>query len=114
MPNEWLVERKAKLIQKIREREEEAKRQERERQIQLEKARVDRLLGDAASLRQAADIRAYVEEVRDRYVEEGGAVSINELESWSIWALAQADRIDPVRTGRFIDSMNDELPPNEG
>lgn len=28
--------------------------------------------------------------------------------AWARWALAQADRIDPVRSGRFVESMRDE------
>lgn len=104
---EWLVERKAELILEIQERKEEAERHERERRIQLEQGRIDRLLGDAASLRQADEIRAYVEGVRDRCAEAGGPIVIDELGGWARWALAQADRIDPVRSGRFMESMED-------
>lgn len=74
----------------------------------MEKARVERLLGDAASLRQAGDIRAYVEGVRNRCAEEGGPAASDDLEAWAAWALAQAERIDPVRSGRFVESMRDE------
>ncbi len=106
---EWRVERKAELIEEIRERKAEAERQERERLVQLEKARVDRLLADATSLRRAGDIRAYVDGVRDRRAEEGGSVSIDDLEAWSRWALAQAERIDPRRAGRFVESVKDPV-----
>ena len=105
---EWRVERKAELIEEIRVRKEEAERQERERLIQLEKARVDRLLADAASLRKAGDIRAYVEGVQNRCEGEGGPASADDLEAWAAWALSQAERIDPVRSGRFVESMRDE------
>lgn len=110
---EWVVKRKADLIEEIRKREEEAKRKERERRIALEKARVDRLLGDATALRQAADIRTYVEAVRQRCSDEDNPVSADELEAWASWALAQADRLDPVRSGRFVQRMKDPEEPNE-
>lgn len=40
---------------------ESGRREERERQQQLEQARVDRLLNEDSSLRQAMDIRAYID-----------------------------------------------------
>jgi hypothetical protein len=43
--------------------------EERERQHQLEQSRVDRLLDEAASLRRAVDIRAYVEAVKTTVAE---------------------------------------------
>jgi hypothetical protein len=49
-----------------------SKRQERERQQKPEQARIDRLLDEAASLRRAADIRAYVGAVR--HAIEGEAI----------------------------------------
>ena len=61
-------------------------------------------------LRRAGDIRAYVGGVRNRCAEEGGPTSIDNLQAWSAWALAQAERIDPVRSGRFVESMRDEEP----
>lgn len=105
---EWMVERKANLIENIRKRKEEAERQERERQAALEKARVDRLLGDAAAYRQATDIRTFIADVAARF--EAGEISVAqvELDAWRDWALAQAERIDPVRSGAFIESMKDE------
>jgi hypothetical protein len=35
-------------------------------------------------------------------------VSPEEIERWSKWALAQADRIDPVKTGRFLEGIEAE------
>ena len=67
---EWMLERKAALIEENRKRKEEAERRERERLAALEQARIDRLLGDAAAFRQATDIRAFVVEVEGR-LEEG-------------------------------------------
>lgn len=57
---EWRVKRKADLEEELRERERQGEREARERQAKREQARVDRLLDEPASLRRAADIRAYV------------------------------------------------------
>jgi len=35
-------------------------------------------------------------------------VQIDEFEQWSQWALAQADRIDPAISQRFLKAMRDE------
>lgn len=105
---EWMVERKANLLEEIQKRKEEAERKERENLAALEKARVDQLLGDAAAFRQAADIRAFVADVEARFATGDVSVSQGELEAWHTWALAQAERIDPVRSGRFVVSMMDK------
>jgi hypothetical protein len=34
--------------------------------------------------------------------------SSEKFERWSLWALAQADRIDPVTGGVFLSAMQDE------
>ena len=48
--------------------------------------------------------------MRNRSAEEGGLAPSDELTEWAAWALVQADRIDPVRSGRFVESMKDEEP----
>ena len=98
---EWTLQRKAKIIEDRRREKEEAERKERERQERLEKERVDGLLADAAALRKAQDIRAYVEEIKTLVETESP-----DLQEWATWALAQADRIDPVVSGRYRDAMN--------
>jgi len=113
---EWMVKRKADLIEEIRKEKEEAERRERERQIQLEKARVDRLLTDASALRQAADIRAYVKAVQILVSQKPNTIESLQIEQWSNWALAQADRADPVKAGKFLEAMKDpdEFDEDEG
>ena len=104
---EYEVQRKAELEEEIRRRKEEAERKERERLLRLERERVERLLNDADSLRRAEDIRAYVAAVREICAAAGHPAMSGELEAWTEWALAQAERIDPVRSGRFRESMKD-------
>jgi len=104
----WLIERKARLIEEVRRQKEEEERKERERRIAEAKMRVDRLLGEAVAFRQASDIRAYVNLVREASCTSPDPASRQELEARASWALAQADRIDPVRSKRFLRQETEE------
>jgi hypothetical protein len=104
---EWRVQRKAELEEENRERKRQAERAERERQKRLEHARIDRLLKSAAAFQQAGAIRKYVEAIRATKTDDA-ACSQEELERWSRWALAEAERIDPVIGGRFLLTIQDE------
>jgi len=108
---EWAVEAKAEAIESIRKKKEEEERLERERIIQLEQARVDRLLHGAAALKQANEIREYVRSVSERYTADPDITSPKHFEAWANWAHAQADRIDPVVGGLFLDAMVDGASP---
>lgn len=103
----WRVQRKAELEEEARKRKVEAELAEKERQKQIEQGRVDRLLRDAAAFHQAGTIRKYVEAIRSTQARES-ASSPDEVEQWSQWALAQADRIDPAIGGRFLQAIQDE------
>lgn len=104
---EWRVQRKAELEEESRERKRQAERAERERQKRLEQARIDRLLKSAAAFQQAGAIRKYVEAIRATQT-DSAASSGEELERWCQWALAEAERIDPVAGGKFLLAMRDE------
>lgn len=67
----------------------------------MERQRVEDLLGDAAAFRRARDIRAYVDEARTANAGVPGLLPSEDMEAWARWALAQADRIEPVMTGGF-------------
>ena len=101
----WRIERRAELIERIQQEREEAERRERERQAELERRRVERLLGEARALRQAREIRTYVEEVRAANGASAVPLPDAEVNAWAGWALAQADRIDPVRNGVYLKSV---------
>jgi len=104
---QWRVQRKAEIEEEERKRKLEAERAERERQKRIEQARVDRLLRDAAAFHQAGTIRKYVEAIRLTQARDSFPAP-DEVEQWSEWALAQADRIDPAIGGRFLKAMQDE------
>ena len=103
---QWRVRRKAELEEEQRKRKLEAERAEKERKKRIEQARINRLLGDAAAFQQAGEIRKYVEAIRQAQALDGS--SIEEVEQWSQWALAQADRIDPALSQKFLRAMQDE------
>jgi hypothetical protein len=104
---QWRVQRKAELEEEQRKRKLEAERAEKERQKRIEQARINRLLRDAAAFQQAGEIRKYVEVIRLAMARDDSS-STDEIEQWSKWALAQADRIDPAIGGRFLKAMQDE------
>ncbi|MDX3809609.1 MAG: hypothetical protein QHC89_24890 [Bosea sp. (in: a-proteobacteria)] len=94
-----LVAWRAEEIENRRKAKIEAERKERERQERLARERVERLLGDAAAFRQATDIRAYVAAALAASRPDTDPAAI---ETWRQWALAQADRIDPVVNQSFV------------
>jgi len=104
---QWRIKRKAELEEEERKRKLEAERAEKERQKRIEQGRINRLLKDAAAFQQAGEIRKYVEAIRLAHTCDRSS-SIDELERWSQWALAQADRIDPAIGERFLKAILDE------
>jgi len=99
---EWLVRRKADLIERSRIEREKAEQAERERRVKEEQARVDRLLSEAKALREAQEIRAYVASVKALNETSQEPIPETDIASWATWALEQADRIDPIRSRRFL------------
>jgi hypothetical protein len=53
----------------------------------------------------ALPARAYVDAVKAVVANKTASISPDAVERWSKWALAQADRIDPVRSARFLDAF---------
>ena len=101
----WRIERKARLLAEIRREKEEAERKERERVAAEQRARLEKLRADARGLRESEDIRKFVARVLELGCEGEIPLTEREVEKWGTWALAQADQIDPIRSGRFIEGM---------
>jgi len=99
----WQIEIRERDIEDTRKEREEAARKEKERIAALEKARINNLLEEAAALQNAMTIRNYIADVRKACASE--AETRAEVEAWATWALAQADRIDPVNSRRFLKSF---------
>lgn len=89
------------MIERFEKESAEAERKELERQAALEKKRVEDALDDAVAFRRALDIRTYVDEARAANAGVRDALPPEDFETWASWAVAQADRIDPVRTEAF-------------
>jgi hypothetical protein len=71
--------------------------QARELQEKLMRERIARLLAQAKNLARANEIRSYVEATLARAAEM--AAARKDLDNWAMWALQEADRIDPVKNG---------------
>lgn len=99
----WLVEHRKQREENLRRARAEAERKARELREAEEKARIDGLIAQSNSLDQARTIRGYVDAVRARGSELG--ISANDLGRWAAWALAEADRIDPVKNGIVLDAI---------
>lgn len=99
--HEWLIERKADLEEKERKRLIEEERQRIERKRKYEQDCIDQLLNQVNAFRQANEIRAYVETVKQANNNADDPVPQGEFEEWAQWAIAQADRIDPVKSEQF-------------
>jgi hypothetical protein len=98
----WRTELKQRREEEIRTRRAEDERKERKRQAAIEKARLDRLLSQAELLRQADDIRAYVDAAYTRANTINPPPDPVAVEAWRAAALAEADRIDPLVSGAFL------------
>lgn len=98
--HQWRIERKAALEEEDVRQRAERERLERERLERLEQARIDGLLKAAYEFRSAQEIRAYVEGLGAR-LEPTDEDRWYRYQAWSVWALAQADRIDPALNASF-------------
>lgn len=100
LSHKWALEERDR---KVREAKIAAERAEADR-IALDKAaakaRIEALMAGADTLEQANRIRRYVEAVRAANVESPTPLPPEQLESWSAWALNQADALDPVKSDR--------------
>ena len=102
----WVIERKAQIWQEAQDRLAEEERVAREERAKQERAGINLLLQRARAFRRAEAVRNYVEGVRLRIGDL--QASADEFERWAEWALAQADRIDPVANGTALESHLDE------
>jgi len=67
--------------------------------LKKEKEKLQWLLGEATALQQAKTIREYVNTIQDI---KDISVSEQEINQWALWALEQADKIDPIKTLSFL------------
>ncbi|WP_434732994.1 hypothetical protein NL154_16460 [Rhizobium sp. YTUHZ044] len=111
---ELIVAGEEKFRKSLKEAEERAEevRQEAERQRwkrleELNQQRLDNLRMSGDLLRRAQDIRALVERVRMAITEGSAEIDEARLTAWERWALGEADRIDPIRSGQFLTHLDE-------
>jgi hypothetical protein len=119
---ELIVAGEAKLRSALRQEEEEAERKRiedekrreqerldrerrlRERREAANQKRIDDLLRSGQLLRQCREIRALVAELKTR-LPASDSLNTSELLEWKEWALAQADRLDPILSGQVFEHI---------
>jgi hypothetical protein len=95
-----LIEQKAEVEKQLIEEQRERERKEREAIERERRRRVDELLQLASDFKMAETIRSCVATMRNAPQEVG--IRAQPLDVWVSWALGEADRIDPIRNGRFL------------
>ena len=105
MRHKWDREEHERKLKEARLAAEKAERDRIAREKAMAAARIDALIGGAEALERAARIRRYVSAVRAANVERAEPVPEEILERWTTWALAEADVIDPVASGRFLTDL---------
>jgi len=93
----WLVERKTEHDEEKRMELERLNRERLERLLQIERRNRRQLITDVVGWRRADEIRAFVEAVNSREELYPSLNSKEKLSQWSAWALAEADRLDPMK-----------------
>jgi len=106
------IKRKENAIENRRKRIEEAERQERERIRKLEEARVNHLLGLGEALAKAEKIRILIASMKAKQISGHLEVSSEEIEDWASWAMEQANKLDPIGSGKILESIRLKEAPN--
>ena len=100
----WQIERRECRRREEIQRKLESERAERERQFKLQAARLKRLQEGAESHRKANDIRSFVAAV---IAAPNDKVDPETVKRWQEWALAEADRLDPLVTGQIWEQVEE-------
>ncbi|NOJ39060.1 hypothetical protein [Bradyrhizobium australiense] len=105
---EWVykdsIRRREEMRQAEIKRKLEAETADRERLIKLEADRLKRLTDNSENYQRAQTIRALVSTVIAIQAE---SINPDRITRWQEWALMQADKLDPIATGRIWDDIND-------
>ena len=107
-----IVAAEGKFRRGLKEAEEQAERDRQEREERrlkqlavLNEQRLGDLHKSGDLLRQAQDIRALVDRVRDAISTTRTDVDPATLIAWERWALREADKIDPVLSGQVLSHL---------
>lgn len=102
---EWYIREKSRLEEELRKKMEEDQRREQERIRRIQQERIDQLLNLSEAYRQANQIRDLVTKMHAVGADNISSVGEADLNTWAIWALSVADRLDPVVSGAFLESI---------
>ncbi|WP_412033242.1 hypothetical protein ACLIR7_09580 [Nitratireductor aquimarinus] len=112
-----IVAGEAKFRRSLREAEEreeqsriDQERRQRELLELLNQQRVEQLFMSGEQLRQAQEIRALVEQVRIAMIQGGANLDPVALQKWEQWALGEADKIDPILSGQYLEHFEEPEP----
>jgi len=105
MRHQWDCEDRARRAREAKPAAEKAETERIARDEAAAAARIASLIDGADALERAARIRRYVDAVRAASAARPEPVPDAALERWTRWALAEADTIDPVSSGRFLSDL---------
>ncbi|WP_269514491.1 hypothetical protein [Brevundimonas subvibrioides] len=105
MSYKWHCEDYQRRLQEARLAAEKAELDRIKREEAAAAARIDALIDGADALERAARIRRYVAAVTAAYA-TGAATVPDGLEQWVVWGLSEADRIDPIKSRRFVTDLD--------
>ena len=77
---------------------EEAARQQK--LVELNRKRIENLYASGELLRRAEEIRTLVARTKAALSED--TADINMINAWQAWAMAEADKIDPIKSGQIL------------
>ena len=97
---EWVIKRKAEIVEEERRKEAERRRLERERLERLEKARIGRLLAQAKALREAEEF-APMSPLSETVNPRSTSVSVKQDFKTGRNGRSARRSIDPVLSGSF-------------
>jgi hypothetical protein len=106
-------EERIRREQREKEEREERERQRLERIRQLNEQRITDLRMSGELLRRSQDLRALVAEVR-KALEQRNDVDSDRLAAWEVWALGEADKLDPILSGQIMSHLDPPLLPLKG
>jgi hypothetical protein len=78
-----------------------AEKAQQERLAALNLRRLEDLRTSGELLRQAEDLRSLVARVKLAMAAGESAIDTGELRAWETWALSEADRLDPIKSGQI-------------
>jgi hypothetical protein len=100
------MEREAQQLRLLSER---IKRERQEEACRKETERYQGLLQRVARWLQAANVRAYIDAVRAAAETGRAQIDPEHLQTWSSWALAHADQMDPIAVGNALAANKSEI-----